>query len=69
MSLMLTDVLSMVANVLPILANESRVANQQKFGKIDEKIRKYTKNELTTLHLTKITKEWKRNYPISVHIY
>ena len=44
MSLIITDVLSMVANVLPILANESRVANQQKFGKIDEKIRKYTKN-------------------------
>jgi hypothetical protein len=47
------DVLLMVTDVYPMVAEEYSVANPQKVGKIDEKIRKkikkWNKNYLETL--------------------
>jgi hypothetical protein len=40
---MLTNALLMVADVLQMVANESRVANQLNVGKIDENSEKYIK--------------------------
>ena len=42
---MFTDVLPMVTDVYPMVAEESNVANPQKVAKIDENIRKMQKND------------------------
>jgi hypothetical protein len=49
MLLMVADVLPMVTNTYPMVAEESSVANPQKVGKIDEKLEKWNKNYLATL--------------------
>jgi hypothetical protein len=54
---MFTDVLLMVTNVYPMVAEENSVANPQKVAKIDENIRKMQKEGLATLYLP-------RNFPI-----
>ncbi len=53
----ITDVLPMVTNIYPMVAEESSVANPQKVSNIDEKSEKWNKHELATLLLP-------MNYPI-----